>query len=119
MTEKKNLIDEVALEKGLGVYREPWKYDVTPDAVNETGSQFYILKDLSNYLKKNPANGKVVEGLEKAFLLRAYNPATGDTDLFLKNGGEILTIEEQNDYWSLCSYLDMLRTHYIFSEEGK
>lgn len=119
MSEKKNLIDEVAREKGLGVYREPWKYDVTPDAVNETGSQFYILKDLSNYLKKNPVDGEIVEKLKKAFLLRAYNPATGDTDLFLKNGGEILPIEEQSDYWSLCAYLDILRAHYIFSEEEK
>lgn len=113
---RENQIDKVAIREGLKVYKTPWEYDVEPDAVNPQGSKFYVFRDLSKYLRKDTL-GREIRGLEKAVLMRVYNPSTGATDLLLKRGEEIDVLEEQVSYEALCSYLDIIKASYTFKEK--
>lgn len=108
-------IESMAKENGLGVYLRPWEYDVEPDLKNAQGSCFYILKDLSNYLKTDRLTGRVIPRLVDFSLVMAYNPTSKASDLFLFDREEVIQVcEKQVSYESLCVYIDMLRASYQF-----
>lgn len=107
-------LSEAVHDIGLAVYREPWKFDIEPDFINDTGSQFYVFDDLTDYLRRDPIDKKVIYSLRKAVLMRAYNPKTEDTDILVINGEDTWIMDSSYSYESLCYWIDMIRAHYKF-----
>ena len=110
-------IESVAKKRGPGVYLRPWEYDVEPDYINQTGSQFFVLKDLTKYLRTDRLTGAVIPELAKSVLVMAYNPKTKDSDLILIDNikGTTMVCDKQSSYEGLCFYIDMLRAKYRIS----
>ena len=110
-------IESVVKKKGLGVYLRPWEYEVEPDYTNKEGSQFFVLKDLTKYLRTDRLTGAAIPELAGSVLVIAYNPKTKDSDLILTDNikGTILVCDKQSSYESLCFYIDMLRAKYQVS----
>lgn len=102
-------ISEAIHNIGLSVFREPWKFNIEPDFTNETGSQFYIYDDLTDYLKRDSTDGKIIFKLKDAVIMRAYNPKTNDTDILYVNGEDVLMCETDN-YEGVCYWIDAIRT---------
>lgn len=63
-------IEKAAKKNGLQVYRHPWDFGVAPDAVNEEGSEFYILYDLSDYLRRDRMTHALIPAISSAWVIR-------------------------------------------------
>ena len=102
-------IEKAAKTNGLQVYRHPWDFGVAPDAVNEEGSEFYILYDLSNYLRRDRMTHEPIPAIRSAWVMRVRNPKTKDTTILIQNNGLVYDIGDPATYESLCMSVDMMK----------
>ena len=102
-------IEKAAKTNGLQVYRHPWDFGVDPEAVNEEGSEFYILYDLSDYLRRDRMTHALIPAISSAWVIRVRNPKTKDTTTLIQNSGKVYDIGDPATYESLCMSVDMMR----------
>lgn len=102
-------IEKAAKKHGLQVYRRPWDFGVSPDAVNEGGSEFYILYGLSDYLRRDLMTHEPIPAISSAWVIRVRNPKTRDTTILIQNNGKVYDIGDPATYESLCMSVDMMR----------
>ena len=102
-------IEKASKKNGLQVYRHPWDFGVPPDAVNEEGSEFYILYSLSDYLRRDRMTHELIPAISSALVMRVRNPKTKDTTILIQNSGKVYDIGDPATYESLCMSVDMMR----------
>ena len=89
--------------------KEPWDEGRQPDAINEVGTEFYILHSETAYLKENKSTGKSIKGLNNHLVLRIRR---GDKLRYIITQGEGIVTFECETEEDLLTAIEGLRLQY-------
>lgn len=93
--------------------KEPWEEGRQPDAINDVGSEFYILHRQTHELKHNVSTGYAIKGLGKFLVIRVRR---GDIRAYIITNGEGSVISDVQTELDLAFEMEKIRMAYAVKE---
>ena len=89
--------------------KEPWEEGRPPDAINDVGTEFYILPNETKALIMNDTTRKPIKGMERSLVLRTRR---GDRCSYIITDKRGMVVKDETLYENIFRAINAVRQSY-------